>query len=108
MRKEAGFDVTDHITLCIAGNDKLETLLRENETAVSGDVLADEIVYGTTDGYEKEGTSTARRRRWRWQRSKLPERQKAGPEGILFRGFFRFKKRKEQRGRMRRRLLPHT
>ncbi len=54
MRKEAGFDVTDHITLCIMGNDKLETLLRKNEAAVSGDVLADEIVYGRTDGYEKE------------------------------------------------------
>ena len=37
---------------------------------------------------KRSGTSTARRRRWRWQRGKLPERQKDGPEGFLFRGFF--------------------
>lgn len=39
MRKEAGFEVTDHITVYVAGNEKLESLVKRNQQAIAGDVL---------------------------------------------------------------------
>lgn len=40
MRKEAGFEVTDRITLYLNGNDKLCRLARKYEDSLRGDVLA--------------------------------------------------------------------
>ncbi len=54
MRKDAGFEVADHITLYAAGNERLIALLRANEGSVCGDVLADRLVTGETDGFVKE------------------------------------------------------
>ena len=54
MRKEAGFEVMDHITVSIANNDKLIALIQKNEDTIKGDVLAESIVCGETKGYEKE------------------------------------------------------
>ncbi len=53
MRKEAGFEVMDHILLSISGNDKLSAVVSENADLVKEEVLAD----GITDGalsYTKE------------------------------------------------------
>lgn len=41
MRKDAGFDVTDHIMLSVDGNEKLAGVLERNLAAVSKSVLAD-------------------------------------------------------------------
>ena len=41
MRKEAGFDVTDHIMLSVDGNEKLAGVLERNLAAISKSVLAD-------------------------------------------------------------------
>ncbi len=54
MRKEAGFEVMDHIAVYEEGNDRIESILKENEETVRGEVMADRIQYGQTSGYVKE------------------------------------------------------
>ena len=54
MRKEAGFEVTDHITFSYKGSDKAADIIGRNEAAIAGDVLADEVKAGEVAGYEKE------------------------------------------------------
>ena len=54
MRKEAGFEVMDHITLFVSGNEKLAELFAKNEAEIKPVVLADTVVYEGTDGYAKE------------------------------------------------------
>jgi len=54
MRKEAGFEVTDRIVISAAGNEKIEEILRKNGEQIKSEVLADEIILGSTKGYEKE------------------------------------------------------
>ena len=53
MRKEAGFEVMDRIKVYAEGNEKLEKIMQDNKEAISGDVLADEFVFGSTGGYKK-------------------------------------------------------
>ncbi len=53
MRKEAGFEVTDHILLFAKGNARIEAVLRNNAEEICREVLADAVSYGETDGYEK-------------------------------------------------------
>ena len=54
MRKEAGFEVTDHIAVYESGNEKLAELTKKFEVQIKKDVLADEIIIGQMDGYTKE------------------------------------------------------
>ncbi len=54
MRKENGFEVTDHIIVCLAGNDKLRAIVEKNEAFFKRVVLADEIDYSAADGAAKE------------------------------------------------------
>ncbi len=54
MRKEADFEVTDHIVLYMEGNDKLKDIAEKNREAVKKDVLAEDVVFGSSDGYVKE------------------------------------------------------
>ncbi len=54
MRKEAGFEVTDHITVCEKGNDKIQAIMEENAELIKNDVLADEMLFGDEKGYSKE------------------------------------------------------
>ena len=54
MRKEADFEVTDHIIVFMEGNDKLKAIAEKNAEDVKKDVLAEDIVFGSTDGYIKE------------------------------------------------------
>ncbi len=46
MRKDSGFDVMDHITVFVNGNEKLEKIVEANKSEISGDVLANEIKLG--------------------------------------------------------------
>ncbi|MBQ4152015.1 MAG: class I tRNA ligase family protein, partial [Schwartzia sp.] len=50
MRKENGFEVTDHITVYMEGNEKLESIVKKNEDFLRKITLADTVVYGSTDG----------------------------------------------------------
>ena len=54
MRKENGFQVVDHITVYAAGNDKLLDIMSRNEDFLKKVVLADKVVYGSTEGFVKE------------------------------------------------------
>ncbi|MEG2165516.1 MAG: DUF5915 domain-containing protein, partial [Ruthenibacterium sp.] len=54
MRKEAGFNVEDHITVFAADNEKVMALLQKNSATIQHDVLADAIVCAGVDGYTKE------------------------------------------------------
>ncbi|WP_040461739.1 isoleucine--tRNA ligase [Lachnoanaerobaculum saburreum] len=54
MRKEAGFEVVDHITLSQNGNDRIAEIIKKNEAVIKNDTLADEIIYNNVEGYTKD------------------------------------------------------
>ena len=54
MRKEAGFEVTDHIRVYLEGNDRLAAVLEDHRDEIGAEVLADQILTGRTGGYSKE------------------------------------------------------
>ena len=54
MRKEAGFEVVDHIVLSQSGNDRIAEIINKNEAVIKNDTLADEIVYNNVEGYTKD------------------------------------------------------
>ena len=54
MRKEAGFEVTDHITVYIQDNESISSVLRQNEIFIKNEVLAEQIRYEQMEGYKKE------------------------------------------------------
>ena len=54
MRKEAGFEVEDHIIASVCGNEKIQTLMQANRALIADDVLADDLVTEPIDGYTKE------------------------------------------------------
>ena len=54
MRKDAGFEVMDRICVYAAGNSEIEAVMRRNEPELKRVVLAEEIVYGQTEGFAKE------------------------------------------------------
>ena len=54
MRKDSGFEVMDHIKVAVSGNDKIATIVKKNEPAIAGKVLADAIEEGTTYAINKE------------------------------------------------------
>ena len=45
MRKDSDFEVMDHITVYVSGNDKIADIVKKNETSIGGKVLADAFVY---------------------------------------------------------------
>ena len=54
MRKEAGFEVVDHIVLSQSGNERIAEIIKKNEAVIKNDTLADEIVYINVEGYTKD------------------------------------------------------
>ncbi len=54
MRKDADFNVTDHIIISVEGNDKLADIISRNQTDVFTAVVADELVVGAADGHTAE------------------------------------------------------
>ncbi len=54
MRKENGFEVTDHIKVSLSGNEKLQAIVAKNEDYLKEITLADEVNYGKLSGNEKE------------------------------------------------------
>ena len=51
MRKEANFDVMDHIVLYEKDNDKIKDIITRNAEEIKHDTLTDEIVFGEVDGF---------------------------------------------------------
>ena len=54
MRKEAGFEVMDHITVYIDHSEKTEATVKVNEAQIKSEVMADAVVYKNAEGYVKE------------------------------------------------------
>ena len=54
MRKDAGFEVMDHIRVSLNGNEKLAALAQKNAEAISGKVLAEELTSGKNFDVVKE------------------------------------------------------
>ncbi|MDO4554286.1 MAG: DUF5915 domain-containing protein, partial [Lachnospiraceae bacterium] len=54
MRKEADFNVTDHICLYQMGNDKIKKIMEEHAEEIQAEVLADSLFLETEGGMTKE------------------------------------------------------
>ncbi|MBR4145121.1 MAG: isoleucine--tRNA ligase [Lachnospiraceae bacterium] len=54
MRKDAGFEVMDRITVYVSGNDRIKEVAEKNADAIKKVVLADEIMYNMTEGSVKD------------------------------------------------------
>ncbi len=54
LRKEAGFEVTDHIKLYIDKNDKIFEIVSANADKIKPAVLADDIILGEMSGFTKD------------------------------------------------------
>ena len=54
MRKEAGFEVADHIVLGYAGSERIAEIFRDYGDGILSDVLGDALLEGGPDGYVKE------------------------------------------------------
>ena len=54
MRKEADFNVIDHIFVYVSGNAKIEKVIEDNWQSISADVLGDALKLGEMDGFHKE------------------------------------------------------
>ena len=54
MRKDAGFEVTDRITVNFIADGNAQKVLTENGDEIASVVLADSITEGKVDGFEKE------------------------------------------------------
>ncbi len=54
MRKDAGFEVTDHIKVSLCGNDKVSEIVLKNEKAVADKVLAESVTTDETLTVSKE------------------------------------------------------
>ena len=54
MRKEAGFEVMNHINVFQDENEVIAGILKKYTDEIKGEVLADNIMLGQTGGYAKE------------------------------------------------------
>ena len=56
MRKDGKFEVTDHIKVAVAGNDKVGKIVMDNKDSIASKVLADEMTTDGTFAISKEWT----------------------------------------------------
>ena len=54
MRKDAGFEVIDHIRVYCDENDKIKAIMERNADEIKSEVLADFMEFSTPKGYIKE------------------------------------------------------
>jgi len=54
MRKDAGFEVTDHIRVYADGNDRIKAIMERNADEIKSEVLADMLDLTEPKGYTKE------------------------------------------------------
>ena len=51
MRKDADFNVTDHIVISVEGNDKIADIISRNKEEIFTAVVADDLTVGSVDGH---------------------------------------------------------
>ena len=56
MRKEADFQVMDKIVVNVDKNDTIKAIIENNLDEIKSEVLADNVIFGKINGYEKEWT----------------------------------------------------
>ena len=54
MRKDAGFEVMDHIRVSMQDNEKIAGIVQKNEEQIKSEVLANETKYDGAVGFKKE------------------------------------------------------
>mgnify|MGYP005950923147 FL=1 len=54
MRKDAGFEVMDHIRVSMQDNEKIASIVQKNEEQIKSEVLANETKYDGAVGFTKE------------------------------------------------------
>jgi len=54
MRKEAGFEVQNHIRVYYGDNERISGIFERNRALISEEVLADEVLASSGEGYSKE------------------------------------------------------
>ena len=54
MRKEADFEVQDHIEVAYTGNEKVGTIMAKNANYIASEVLANSVTSGSVEGYTKD------------------------------------------------------
>jgi isoleucyl-tRNA synthetase len=54
MRKDADFEVMDHIRISSEGNDRIKGIIERNTEVIKSEVLADDILLDKLQGYTKE------------------------------------------------------
>lgn len=54
MRKEADFEVQDHIQVAYTGNDKVAAIMAKNADYIASEVLANSVSAGSVEGYTKD------------------------------------------------------
>ncbi|MBE6888005.1 MAG: isoleucine--tRNA ligase [Ruminococcaceae bacterium] len=54
MRKDAGFEVMDHIDVFVSGNEKVSAVMTANAEEIKENVLADSLTVAQAEGYTKD------------------------------------------------------
>ena len=54
MRKEADFQIMDKIVVNVDKNDTIRAIIENNLDEIKSEVLADNVIFGKINGYEKE------------------------------------------------------
>ena len=54
MRKDADFNVTDHVNVTIDGTDKIKAVVEAHAADIAGDTLADSVSFAAPQGVVKE------------------------------------------------------
>ncbi|MEE3393555.1 MAG: isoleucine--tRNA ligase [Lachnospiraceae bacterium] len=54
MRKDAGFEVMDHISIGVKDNDKVAGIIESHREEIMKAAMASDFTKGSTDGFEKE------------------------------------------------------
>ena len=54
MRKDAGFEVMDHIRVTMQDNDTVKATVKKNEAEIKSEVMADEVSYDSAKGFTKK------------------------------------------------------
>lgn len=54
MRKEADFEVQDHIQVAYTGSDKVAAIMAKNANYIASEVLANSVTAGSVEGYTKD------------------------------------------------------
>ncbi len=54
MRKDAGFEVMDHIKVYQTGNETIKAIFQRNAEEIKSEVLAEDLILSSAEGFIKE------------------------------------------------------